>query len=358
MAALVCAGTAIWWNFQASAIGPEPAKSASTPGDGVLVVDPGHALAMGLQLTPAVNATEAPLAELPAIVAPPPNARVAVTATLPGVVIRTLVVEGDQVRQGQPLAVISSRDILSLHADLARAGSRLRVAQTNAERLNQLGREGIIAGARADEANALAAEARTDVTEKSRILRLVNGNGGSGTYTLSAPISGRVTKASIQAGAPVDGTTAPYVIDAVDRYQIEAQLPERLVGQVRPGMTIRFGDLQGSVTAVGTTIDSSTRSVLLKATLPPGPNVVSGRATSILLFGPAPANAVNVPLASVTKLAGQDTVFVPALRGFRARQVTIGGTSGGATLVLSGLRPGERVVSSGVSALKSLAQAQ
>ena len=74
--------------------------------------------------------------------------------------MRTMVVEGDSVRRGQALAVISSRDVLSLSGDLTRAGARLGVAQSNAGRLSQLDREGIIAGARADEARALAMEAR------------------------------------------------------------------------------------------------------------------------------------------------------------------------------------------------------
>lgn len=358
MAALLSAGTAIWWNARTVPAPQDHVQRADLPGHDTLKVAPAQARAMGLRLAPAVRAEEIPVADLPAIVAPPANARVAVTATLPGVVIRTMVVEGDLVRRGQALAIVSSRDVLSLHADLARASSRLQVAQTNARRLAQFGREGIIAEARSDEANALAAEARTDVSEKSRILKLVNGNGASGTYTIFAPISGRVTRASIQAGAPVDGASAPYVIDAPGKFEVNAQLPERLIGQVRPGMTVRLGALHGSVTAVGSTIDPATRSVLVKANLPPGADAVSGRAASMSLFGPAPANAVSVPSAAVTRLGGRDVVFVPVPEGYRPRPVTTGGTIGGTTIVLSGLRAGEQVVSSGASALKSLAQAR
>lgn len=89
--------------------------------------------------------------------------------------MRTMLVEGDSVRRGQPLAVVASRGVLSLRGDLSRAGARLEVAQSNARRLSQLNSEGTIAGARAEEARALAAEARADVSEESRILRLVNG---------------------------------------------------------------------------------------------------------------------------------------------------------------------------------------
>ncbi|CAN5297687.1 efflux RND transporter periplasmic adaptor subunit [soil metagenome] len=311
---------------------------------------------LGITLTTAIPASEAPLADLPAIVAPPPNARVAVAASLPGVVMRTMVVEGDSVGRGQALAVIASRDVLSLGGDLTRASARLGVAQSNASRLSQLDREGIIAGARADEARAIAAEARADVSEKSRILRLVNGPAGSGTYTLVAPIAGRVTGANIQAGSPVDGTTAPYVIDAIDRYEVEAQLPERLVGKVTPGMSIRLGTLRGTVTAVGSTIDPTTRSAKLKATLPAGSALVAGRATSITLFGPAPASAVSVPATAVTNLDGHDIVFVASAGHYSTRRITAGGTHDGMALLFSGVRPGERVVSTGTSALKALAQ--
>lgn len=358
--AVALAGAIAWWSYGSSTTPSAPApNTASTPaGDSALVVPAEQSRQLGIRVQSAAMATEAPLADLPAMIAPPPNARVAVAASLPGVVMRTMIVEGDNVRRGQPLAVIASRDVLSLSGDLTRAGARLGVARSNASRLSQLDREGIIAGARADEARAIAAEAQADVSEKSRILRLVNGDGARGTYTLAAPIAGRVTSANIQAGSPVDGTTAPYVIDAVDRYEVEAQLPERLVGTVRPGMAIRLGALRGTVTAVGSTIDPATRSAMLKATLPTGSAVIAGRATSISIFGPAPPGAVSLPLAAVTTLDGQEIVFVATARGFAPRKVVAGGSSGGMALLLSGVRPGERVVIAGTSALKALAQAR
>ncbi|WP_336965806.1 efflux RND transporter periplasmic adaptor subunit [Sphingobium aquiterrae] len=359
-AAILVAGAAAWWTLGGDTPAPPETQAAgASPGagtmsGGILAVSPAQARQLGLRLSAAVQADEAPLADLPATIAPPPNARIAVAAALPGVVMRTMVVEGDSVRQGQPLATVASRDILILSGDLARASARLGVARSSAGRLRQLSREGIIAGARADEAGALAAEASADVSEKSRILRLVNGHGGSGTYTLTAPIAGRVTHAGIQTGSPLDGTTAPYVIDAVDRYEVEAQLPERLIGIIRPGMSVRLGALRGTVRAVGSTIDPATRSATLKATLPAGPGIVAGRATSVAIFGPAPAGAASVPASAVTSLDGGDAVFVVAKGGFAIRKVTTGGSSGGMTLLLSGIRPGEQVVTSGTSALKAL----
>ncbi len=352
--------TGLWWlSSQPGGSSIPAAQSAAGPEHGALAVDARRAAQMGIRLAAAAAAEEAPLATIPAMIQPPANARVAVAATFPGTVLRTLVVEGDSVRRGQPLAVIASRDVLTIGADLSRAHARSGVAQANAARLSQLSREGIIAGARADEANAMAAEARADVSEKSRILAMVNGHGGSGSYTLTAPIAGRITSAAIQAGDPVDGTTAPYVIDAADRYEVVGQLPERLIGQVRPGMSVRLlPDLTGRIVAVGSTIDPATRSASLKAEIPAGPGVVAGRATSIVIAGPAPAGAVSVPDAAVTMIDGKPVVFVAERGGFAVRPVTSGGNSDGRTILLSGIRPGEQIVVSGTSALKALATAQ
>ncbi|MEQ6332520.1 MULTISPECIES: efflux RND transporter periplasmic adaptor subunit [unclassified Sphingobium] len=357
--ALTLAG--LWW-LTTRAGTASPAAQSSPPVDsasavpGHLRVEAGQAAQLGIRLAPAVAANEAPLAIVPALIQPPANARVAVAATFPGVVMRTLVVEGDTVRRGQPLAVISSREVLMMGADLTRANARLGVARSNAARLSQLSREGIIAGARADEASAIAVETSADVSEKARILHMVNGHGASGSYTLTAPIAGRITTARIQTGNSVDGTSAPYVIDAANRYEVLGQLPERLVGLVRPGMLVRIDpNIQGRVTAVGSTIDPATRSASVKAEIAAGPGIVAGRATNLLISGPAPSGAVGVPAAAVATMNGRTVVFVATKGGFAVRDVKSGGANGSQAILLSGVKPGEQVVIAGTSALKALA---
>lgn len=356
-AAVIALALIVWWlaGRGTSELAVSPAETANLA-PGVLPVDRAQAAELGIRLAPVVVVTEAPIVVIPAVIQPPANARVAVAATFPGVVMRTLVVEGDTVRQGQPLAVISSRDVLTMGADLARANARLGVARSNAARLSELAKEGIIAGARADEANALAAGAGADVAEKVRILKMVNGEGATGTYTLTAPIGGRVTTANTQAGDPVDGSTAPYVIDAANRYEAVGQLPERLVGTVRPGMAVVIEpDIGGRVTAVGSTIDTATRSAILKARIPAAPGIVAGRTTSLSLYGPASDGAVGVPAEAVAMIEGKTVVFVSTANGYAIRDVKAGGSAAGQTVLLSGVRPGEQVVISGTSALKALA---
>lgn len=358
-AAVLLAGGGWWWM---TSHGPDAGAAATNaaPGaakDGMIALSTEQMHALGLTLAVASPAQTLPVAELPAQIMPQPNARVAVAAQFPGVITRIFVVGGQDVTAGQPLATIASRDMVSLTAELARARARQSVARAQAARLGQLAREGIIAPARADEAASLARQADIDVSEQGRLISLVPGGraGGAG-YTLSAPISGRISAMSAEAGKAVDPAMAPFVIDGGGPLQVTAQLPERLLAAVKPGMAVRIGTVSGTVTAVGQSLDPATRSATVTATIPAGSAAV-GSATSIGIEGRAPDGAVRIPAAALGEVNGAKVVFVAVRGGVRVRAVTIGGQSGDSAVVLKGLASGERVAASGVSELSTLAGA-
>lgn len=323
---------------------------------GVLTLSAAEMTRLGIRFAPVESVDELPIAMVPATLAPPPNARVAVAAVIPGVVTRTLVVEGDTVRQGQPLAVVAAREMITLAAGIEQASARVAVARANDRRLGQLAREGVIAGARADEARAALREAEAELGERRRIVRLVNGAPASGTYTLTAPIAGKITTASIQTGSPVSETSSAYVIDAVSRYELTAQLPERLLGQIRPGMAVRLpGNVRGEVTSVGHVLDPQTRSAILRARVPAGAGVVSGRALPATLFASAPAGAIAIAAGAVVDVAGKPSVFVRTAQGVAVRAVRTGDRADGRIVIREGLRAGEQIATAGMSELKSIA---
>ena len=335
---------------EAAAPGPTPSAAPGTIG-----ITADQVARLDIQFAKAEPATDVPVADVPATIAPPPNARVAVAATIPGVVTRTMVVEGQQVRAGQALAIVASRDVLTMQADMERASARAGVTRSTAHRLDQLAREGVIAGARADEAAASRREAEAELGEQRRTLALIHAGRSGGTYTLRAPIAGTITTASIQTGMPVDGASAPYVIDAAGRYEVTAQLPERLIGQVRPGMKVVLDGVAGTVTSVGSTVDAATRSALLRATIPAAPGLVAGRATTVTILKPAEAGAIALPTDAIVMIAGKPVVFVRTPKGIVRRAVTSAGAAGGRSVLLSGVTAGEPVAVSGTSELKALA---
>lgn len=348
---------ALLGSLSACSGGESGAGNAAAPAPaGLSALSAAEMTRLGIHFAPVERVSDLPIATVPATLAPPPNARVAVAAVIPGVVTRTLVVEGDSVRQGQPLAVIAAREMITLAAGIEQASARVAVARANDRRLGQLAREGVIAGARADEARAALREAEAELSERRRTVRLVNGAPASGSYTLTAPIAGKVTKATIQTGSPVSEATSAYVIDATSRYELTAQLPERLLGQVRPGMTVRLpGDVRGEVTSVGHALDPETRSATLHARVPAGAGVVSGRALPATLFAPAPAGAIAVPAGAVVEVKGKPSVFVRTGKSVAVRAVQTGDRADGRIVIRDGLRAGEQIAVAGMSELKSIA---
>jgi cobalt-zinc-cadmium efflux system membrane fusion protein len=322
----------------------------------VLALSAAELSRLGVEFATIEAAQHMPIATVPGSLAPPPNARVAVAAVIPGVVTRTLVVEGDTVRVGQPLAVIAARELITLGAGIEQAAARVEVARASDRRIGQLASEGVIAGARADEARAALREAEAELNEQRRIVRLVNGTPGQGSYTLTAPIAGKITTASIQTGSPISDSTAAYVIDAASQYELTAQLPERLLGQVHPGMSVRLpGDVKGEITSVGTVLDPQTRSATLRARIPPGPGVVSGRSLPVTVLAPAAEGAALVPAGAVLDVNGKPSLFVRTAQGLAVRPVTVGDQADGSVVIRSGVRAGEQVVIVGMSELKAIA---
>ena len=330
--------------------GPSPAPAAER----TLAVSTAQRQQLGIRTVAARPAGETPIAMLPATIAPPPGARMAVSAPFPGVIRQSFAVSGQSVKQGEALATVFSREVLEMGAELARAQARRGVAKSAAARTDLLVKEGIAAGARAEEAHAALREAEADVSSRTRLLSLAHADAATGIYTLRAPLAGRVSTANAQIGGAIDGMAAPFVIDAARRYAIEAQLPERLVGQVRVGDSIALpGGAIGTVTSVGVTIDPQTRSALLKASVPAVPGLVSGSTISVGLMGRAVPGAVVVPASAITRIAGQTIVFAETPAGFAVRPVTRI-SAGGTNAVVTGLPVGARVAAAGISELKAM----
>ncbi len=311
---------------------------------------------LGIRTEAVLASSENALGTVPGTVTLPPEARVAVTAPFTGSIIRLYVVAGQAVTRGQPLAVLRSREPVQIGAELARARGRLGLAQAAAARTGQLAREGIIAAARSDEAQAAVRQAQVDVAENSRVLAQ-SGAGGSGELVLRAPITGRLALVNVQTGGPVDGMTAPFVVESTANLMLDLQLPERLANDVYPGMQVELpvpsgSPVTGSIISVGSSIDPMTRSVLAKARLGAAPTLVSGKTVTVTLKGASQTPGISVAAAAVTKMADKDVVFVRTTTGFARRDVTRLGQAGDRVILSGGLVAGEQVAVSGISELK------
>lgn len=311
----------------------------------------------------AVAVSSIPIGSVPGTVTLPPEARVAVTAPFPGAAVRVFVIEGQAVRQGEALALVRAAEPVQIRGELVRAQSEVTLAEARASRLNQLASEGIIAQARADEARAALAQARASLAEQRRLVAL-GGVSADGTMTLRAPITGRVAHVGPATGGPVDGTDAPFVIEAEGAYQVELQLPERLARAVRPGMGVEISlpasdgakalPVAGQILAVSPSIDPATRSVMARASIGAAPGIVAGRNVSVTILGSQGSGGVAVPAGAVIKIGGADHVFVAEGKTYKPRKVTVAATGGGQAVIANGLKAGETVAASSIAELKAM----
>lgn len=304
-----------------------------------------------------------PLETVPGQITLPPEARVAVTAPYPGAAVRLFVIEGEAVRQGQPLALVRAAQPVQISGALARAQAEMGLAEARAQRLGELAHEGIIARARADEAQAGLRQARASLAENQRLAAL-GGVGPDGTMTLRAPISGRVAHVAIETGGPVDGMTAPFIIENASAWQVDLQVPERLAQSVTPGMPVevrlvRGGTApvtaKGAILSIAPSIDPATRSVMAKARIDAAPGLVAGQNVMAVISGTGTAQGVSVPSSAITRVGGRPHVFVKAGKAFAPRKIVLAAESGGRSVVAQGLKPGEAVAVSGVTELKAMA---
>lgn len=338
-------------------------SESSTPeGQGTAAAaDPLAGLAIKAVTAEAV--TSIPIGSVPGTVTLPPEARVAVTAPFPGAAVRVYVIEGQAVRRGQPLALVRAAEPVQIRGELVRAQSEVGLAQARAARLSQLASEGIIAQARADEAKAALAQARASLAQQQRLAAL-GSVAADGTMTLSAPIAGRVAHVGPSTGGPVDGTAAPFVIEAEGAYQVELQLPERLARAVRPGMGVEIMlpaadggkalPVAGQILAVSPSIDPATRSVMARASIGAAPGIVAGRNVSVTIKGALDTGGVAEPAAAVIKIGGQDHVFVREGKTYKPRKVAVAASAGGQTVISEGLKAGEQIAASSIAELKAM----
>ncbi len=299
-----------------------------------------------------------PLGSVSGTVTLPPDARVAITAPFAGAVVRVYVIEGQEVGRGTALGVVRATEPLQISGDLARARSAATLAEARAKRLAQLADEGIIAQARADEAKAEWEQTRASVAQYVRMASL-GGVSGDGTMTLRAPIAGRIAHVGVETGGGVDTVTAPFVVEAAGAYQIELQLPERLVQQVRPGMAVEVAlsgegakPVGGRIIAVAPSLDPANRSVMARASIGAAPGLIAGRNVIVTIL--RKGRGIAVPDRAVTRIGGKDYVFIEKGQSWEKRAVEVAARGNELAVISSGLSAGEVVAATSIAELKAM----
>lgn len=268
---------------------------------------------------------------------------------LEGLILDVPAVSGATVDKG---ALLVALDTSLEEAELAGLTAQAKLAELSLKRARELRQAGTNAPSDLDAAEAAQAQAQAAV-ETLRI--------NIGKKQIRAPFPGRLGIVKVYPGQFLGKAEALVQLESVDPMHVDFSLPQQELRQVRVGQQVhlRIDAFPGrvfsaEVSAVSPRVADATRMADIRATLPnPGGILSPGMFAQTEVQLPADDRAVVIPSAAVTYNPYGDTVFVVEKGVATQRFVKVSSSRGDVIRVESGLKPGERVVTSGQSKLRN-----
>ena len=253
---------------------------------------------------------------------------------------------GRAVRRGEPLLEIYSPELVAAQQELLVAA-----------RLQQTVGESSVPGVPAPSTDLVAAARQRlrlwDVPE-AQIREVLRTGRVRRTVTLYSPASGVVVEKPVVRGQAVQAGQTLYTIADLSRVWVEAELREADAGTVREGSpaTVELAafpgqPLAGVVSYLQPTLQAEARTLRARIVLPnPEGRLRPGMYATVRLSAPA-RTALTVPASALVRTGERTLVFVDLGSGRIATQeVEAGRVTGEYAEVLSGVEPGQRVVTS------------
>jgi cobalt-zinc-cadmium efflux system membrane fusion protein len=289
-------------------------------------------------------------------------------------VTRLLASPGQTVRQGDPLAELTSPELGQARADYLSAAARVELAEAALDRKRDLASERIAPLREVQEAESEAAAARAAL----RAARAVIGAFGveppaddrpdstSSLFTLRSPIAGSVLERHAVLGQMLDPSAPAFHVGNLSSLWLTVQAFERDAVRVQNGITARVAfaalpgrDFEGQVSMVGQQVDSGSRTVPVRIELSNEEGLLRPgmSATAVLPVGESGDRILTVPVAAVQRVGDNWCVFLPNDDGtFEIRRIGRGRDLAGEVEVVAGLRANERIVVDGAFLLKAEAE--
>jgi membrane fusion protein (multidrug efflux system) len=288
---------------------------------------------------------------------------VTVSADLPGVVSRIAFESGQSVEEGDVLVELDTKQE---QAQLAAAHAQLELSRLTFARLEGLVQQDAVSRAEFDAAAAMLKQAEARIHEiRATIER----------KTIRAPFSGRLGIRAVNLGQYLTGGDAVVPLQSLDPIYVNFGVPQQDVSQARRGRAVRItaadlGDVEltGRVTALDSVVDETTRNVRVQATLAnPKGTLRPGMFVQAQLATGVSRSVIELPASAINYAPYGDSVFVVGelkddkgkpYRGVRQQVVKLGPSRGDQIAILSGVKDGEEIVTSGVFKLRNGAAVQ
>jgi RND family efflux transporter MFP subunit len=280
-----------------------------------------------------------------------------------GVLTRIFVKPGQRVQPGTALVQINAdkQQAAVRSTEASRAGTEADVTywRGQVKRLEALVQAGAISRQEFEQAqNSLrTAEARLAALDA----QVREGRVELEYYRVDAPQAGVVGDIVLRVGDRVTNSTVITTIDDNSALEADIQVPLDRSPDLRLGLPVQMLDAEGNVTAtnplsfVSPRVDDRTQTVLVKAILREAPPALRTQQFSRARIVWSSSPGLTIPLTAVSRVSGKYFCFVAeaADGGLVARQrpIEVGELKGNEYIVVSGLKPGERVITTGIQKL-------
>jgi membrane fusion protein (multidrug efflux system) len=285
---------------------------------------------------------------------------VTVSADLPGTVDKIHFESGEAVHEGDVLVELDTRQE---RAQLANMEAQRDLAHIQYGRSNELVKAGVISKSEYD--NAAAQQKATDAQVgdiKAAIAR----------KTIHAPFSGILGIRQISLGQYLAAGQAIVSLQALNPIYVNFGVPQQDAPKMGIGHSLRVtsDDLPGmsftgKINALDSVINEQTRNIQVQATFQnPVGKIRPGMYVQVELSLGKPRDVIPLPASAINYAPYGDSVYVVtdmkdakgnAYRGVKQQVVKVEGSRGDQVAVISGLNPGDEVVSAGVFRLRNAA---
>ena len=288
--------------------------------------------------------------------------------------------EGDLVKAGQTLLTLDSQETDAIYqkaeagraeaqtgigeseSSIAAAKANLDLASVTAERMNDLYGKRSISKQELDETTAKLQTAQANYEmAKARRAELTNHIAQSNaalreaqiskTYSvIRAPFAGVITARTVEPGTMAVPGTALLTLAAQNGYRLYADVEEshlslvHLKDKVAVSLDAREGTMEGQVGEISPNSDSSSHSYTVKINLPSTAGLHSGQFGHVN-FPAGSKRAITLPLTALVENGQLVSAFVNEGGVARARLLTLGNKQAAQVEVLSGLQPGDQIIS-------------
>ncbi len=300
---------------------------------------------------------------------------VTITPQVSGQLMKICVTEGDQVKKGQVLFMIDSRNA-RLELEAAQANLQSAIAQENSARIEyesnkNLFEKKIISKYTLDTSENSYSQAKASVAQARASVNSAKVN--LGYCTITAPVTGSIGEIPVRSGDQVSTSTYLTTVSGNTNMDAEFSLPETILSMMlsegfRPdpnklskispeiGFIMKNGteyEYKGKITRATGVVNASTGTISLKATFPnPKGQLYSGMQGSIVI--PIKEEAVMViPQEAVVKLQDKQQVYkVQTDSTVTSVEVTTQDIFDGEHYIaLTGLNEGDKIVTVGANNL-------